>query len=222
MRARPYCPARRGRWDRALSYLGYVAEKARYGGSPRVIVDGLDALGITVRPFYLVREPAPEVDPTGAWPPGFEVRYLTEADMSALVHTPGRPYGVDDLVGRLRAGQRCLGVSRGGKVVAFGWCNLVECHFDGYRFRLGPDEAYLFDAYVDVGERGQGLAVQLRRHLCWDLRAEGRTRLYSVTDAFNVSARRFKERLGARPLLLAVWVDVFGVVRFTKVVKRYG
>ncbi len=32
--------------ERVLAYAGHVAEKARYGGIPRLLVDGMDLLGV--------------------------------------------------------------------------------------------------------------------------------------------------------------------------------
>ena len=123
-----------------------------------------------------------------------------------------------------RAGneRRCIEARFAGRVVGFTWYSVRECHFQGYRFPFGPDEAYLFDAYVAPDHRGRGLAACLRRLGYAELRAAGRTRFYSITDAFNRSAKRYKKKLGGRPILLAVHVCPFGWVKYTKVLRQYG
>ncbi|MEW6486521.1 MAG: hypothetical protein AB1578_01225 [Thermodesulfobacteriota bacterium] len=204
-------------------YLGHLGRKARYGGLPRLLVDGLALLGITVRPFYLHREGLSlaglrvfeeELAPLG-------VGFLGPGDMPALGELPGRSLPAPALLSRLERGQRCLGARWEGQVVAFTWCDLERCHYEGCSFALGPDQAYLFDAYCALEWRGRGLAPYLRYRAYGELEGLGRTELFSITDAFNVSALHFKEKLRARPVLLGLQVKLWGRMCRTRVLRRY-
>lgn len=141
--------------------------------------------------------------------------------MSALAELPGRRFPAPALVSRLERGQKCLGALSEGQVVAFTWCDLERCHFEGFPFALRENQAYLFDAYCALDWRGRGLAPYLRYRAYEELERLGRTELFSITDAFNVSAFHFKEKLCARPVLLGLQVKLWGRMCRTRVLQRY-
>ncbi len=182
-----------------MSYLKHLQDKVRYNPLPRIFIDGLDKLGIQIHLIYLVREGI-----TGSIPwqhqdslKGYEVSFLEAKDMTEMVQIPYRPASYEELIGRLRDGNLCLGAKRDGRLVAFTWCDLIWCKSEGVSFPLSDDEAYLFDAYTAPELRGQSLAPALRYCLYEKLARMGRTNLYSITQRFNASALRFKLKLGA-------------------------
>lgn len=210
--------------DGLRGYLSHLGRKARYGGLPRLMVDGLALLGLTLRPFYLHREGLSLAGPRtfGDHLEGLEVGFLGGGDMPALAALPGRSLPEPALASRLVRGQRCLGARSQGQVVAFTWCDLERCHFEGFSFALRNNQAYLFDTYCAVEWRGRGLAPFLRYRAYEVLAGLGRTDIYSITDAFNVSALHFKAKLRARPVLLGLQVKLWGRVCRTRVLRRYS
>lgn len=210
--------------DGLRGYLAHLGRKARYGGLPRLLVDGLALLGITLRPFYLHRE---GLSLAGSRTfeeslTRLEVVFLGGEDMPALAALPGRSLPAPELVSRLARGQRCLAALCVGQVVAFTWCDLERCHFEGFPFPLKANQAYLFDAYCALDWRGKGLAPYLRYRAYGELERLGCKELFSITDAFNVSALHFKEKLGVRPVLLGLQMKLWGRVRRTRILKRYS
>jgi len=185
-----------------MSYLSYLWDKVRYDPPPRIFIDGLDKLGIQIKLFYLMQEGLsvsairPQQDTLG----GYEVGFLGMEDMSEVARFPYRPVRYEELQRRLKDGRLCLGAKRDGQLAAFTWCNLTLLDFQGLRFPLRDDEAYLFDAYTASHLRGQGLAPALRYYLYEELARMGRTKLYSITDRFNRAALRFKLKLGGQVL----------------------
>ena len=126
-----------------------------------------------------------------------------------------------ELLQRLDEGKLCFGVKHHGRIAAFVWCNLAECTYPWHRVPLHENEVYLFDQFTLDAFRGINLAPYLRHRTYEALRGMGRDTFYSVTHRFNSSAVRFKQKLGARFLWLAVGINLFGKVRWHAVLRRY-
>ena len=125
------------------------------------------------------------------------------------------------LVERFRDGKRCFAVWDGETVLAATWCDLATISHRPARRALAEHEVYLFDAYVAPVARGRNLAP-LMRSLCYEAcRAMGRTAMLSFTDYYNESSHRFKAKLGARRLHVAVEVTLLGRWSRTFIVRRY-
>lgn len=183
-----------------VNYLGHLLERFRHEPKSQLLLDALGRLGVVIQPFYLFEE----TFPTGPMPelaPGLrdaEVRQLGPDDMKAVAAVPWR--GLDEAVfrQRLRQGNGCLGLYDDGVLAAFTWYDLRECNYEGWRFPLREDEAYLFDAFTLSPWRGQGVAPYLR-YKSYSLLAEaGRKRFLSVSIRANRAAIRFKQKLGGR------------------------
>jgi GNAT superfamily N-acetyltransferase len=194
--------------------------KLRHGGVLRLLVDGLNRLGVKIVPYYLMSE---DCDATIAAPEGLalEVVHLQGDDMQQVSELPMRTRSREELIALLGEGKRCLALRDRGRIAAFCWYDLDECSFQGFRFDLAEDEAYLFDAYTTPEYRGAGLAPYLRSELYRALAASGRRRLYSITVYFNQSAFRFKEKLGARVVHVGLHFRLFGRLRFSRVLRQH-
>jgi len=187
------------------------------------IVDGilwrLGRIGIRITPFIGVREGVADVDPPRIGD-GFEFRELTEADIDDLAE-------LDPLVGReqllqqFRQGKLCFGLRHGPRLVAKTWCGLGEVHSEVGHRTLKDDEAYLFTAYTDPAYRGRNLAPMLRSAVCAELRRRGVTSFCSYSLYFNLPARRFKQKLGAREEDLRVHIDLFQKWSRTLTIRKY-
>jgi len=102
----------------------------------------------------------------------------------------------------------------GGRLAAFTWYDLGECNYEGWRFPLHDDEAYLFDAFTLAPWRGRGVAPYLRHRVYQLLSGWGRSRFYSVSIRTNKAAIRFKEKLGGRVVGKGWVLVLFGRWRF--------
>lgn len=205
-----------------MSYFVYLRDKIRYSALPRIFIDGLDWLGIQIRLIYLVREGI-----TGSASQqyrdslnGYDVGFLEAKDMKEMAKIPYRAASYEELLDRLRNGNLCLGAKCNGRLVAFTWCNLIQCKSEGVSFPLSHDEAYLFDAYTATELRGRGLAPALRYCLYEKLAQMGRTKLYSITQRFNTPAMRFKLKLGAVILKSSWHVTLFRRWHFGPICQR--
>lgn len=190
----------------------------------RLFLDGLSRLGLRITPFYLTLEKVSgtEVSPYDTGYEGYQTGFLGPDDMKIISALPIRTFSTEHLLRKLADGKVCFGVKHDGKLAAFTWANFQECTFHGCPFSLKEDEAYLFDAYTLMEYRGRGLAPFVRYQFYKELTKLGKTRLYSVTDCFNKSANRFKQKLGARNLEMGVYAELFKRWKFPCTLKRYS
>jgi len=121
----------------------------------------------------------------------------------------------------LDEGKKCFAAWDGPRLVANMWCDFEEFNYPPNYRRLNDDEVYLFAAFSHPDYRGQNLAPNMRLH-CYDTLQElGRHSFLSYTDYFNVAARRFKEKLGARNEMLRLYVCLFGRWSRTFTLRTY-
>ena len=138
-----------------------------------------------VVPFYLVREYILEESAVGLQPrlDPLEVRFLEPAEIRAISESPEVEESEDTLLRRLDNGCMCLGIRHKGHIVAYSWCNLKKCDYQGrLDFDLKDDEAYLFDARTFQAYRGKNLAPYLRSELYKKLAEMGRTKFFSTIE----------------------------------------
>ena len=88
-------------------------------------------------------------------------------------------------------------------------------------FPLKDDEAYLCSAVTFRAYRGKNMAPFLRYELYKHLNQIGRTNFYSITEFFNTSAQKFKEKLGAKPIKLGLYVGLFNRWQWSITLKKY-
>lgn len=205
-----------------MDYLRYVRSKIRHDPFVQVILDGLAKIGIKIQPYYLVVEglsdkSIPHLE-TGF--NEYELGFLGSKDMKVISAIPYRVFSEEQLLLRLKAGKMCFGVKHRGNIAAFTWCDLDECHYEGYRFPLKQDQAYLFDAYTLDSFRGKGIAPYIRYLLYKELAKTGRKTLYSISDRFNLSSIRFKRKLNAKLVGRGLSVVLFRKWRFSSQLRR--
>jgi ribosomal protein S18 acetylase RimI-like enzyme len=184
----------------------------RHGLVLQTALDLLARLGIRVTPYHLVEE---SFEAAGgrireARIPDLRMRRLEPADAPAVGAMPEGDVGEDEARRRLETGIRGFGAWAGGELVAYMWAHLDELDHEPCRRPLAPDEGYLYGARTARSCRGLGLGPALRTALYQHLAAEGRTRLLSVSYAFNQPAIRFKRKLNARLIERHVAVVLWG------------
>lgn len=217
--------------DRHGLYLHRPAERAGWSLSTKrpksplskrilpAILRRLALLGLRLRPFLLVREGVEQRRPDRSGE-RFQFGPVTADDIDELLRLESKP-ARDALERWFAEGKLCHGVRDGAKLVAKTWSDLAEFNYPPAYRRLEVDEAYLFAAYIDPAYRGHNLAPFMRA-LCYaELRALGRTRLWSYTDYYNASARRFKTKLGAVDEALCLHIDLFGKWSKTLTLRHY-
>lgn len=201
-----------------ISYLKYIRLKIHHNPFRKVILDALWKLGVRISPFYLVLESdIPEDREFWKFDQDqnkYRIRFLDHEDMKTLGSIPFRNISETTLQDRLDNGMLCLGVIYQGKLAAFGWCDLENCHFEGCPFPLKKDEAYLFDAYTMMDFRGKGLAPYMRLRFYDELTRKGIKKFYSISERFNEPSIRFKKKLNARFIGSGLYIELFNKWKF--------
>jgi len=206
----------------ASQFLERLKGRMRHGLLTQEILDSGGRVGIRLMP-YLVVDESPDLD--AGLPPAAAnhvVRPLTADDMPLLASMPGREREAHKARERLQFAE-CLGLFVDGRLVGYTWSRRdrivhggkVELH------RLGPEEAYLFDIYVNREFRGHGLAHVMRQESYRHLAARGIRRFFSISAYFNESTRKFKSRLGARDLELRILFKLRSVAMADFRLRRY-
>lgn len=185
----------------------------------------LRRVGFQLVPYYYVRERLPEDLPSSltALPEGFEFARFGEAEIAELGWLPANDETASEALmrQRLQAGHSCLGMKHRGSIVAYTWFALDETQTRLYPVALQPNEAYLFNMYVEPGHRGHNLAVMMRYRCYEALRDLGRDTFYSVTITSNKPSWRFKQKLGAARLFLGLYLQLFQKFEGRWIVWRY-
>lgn len=179
----------------------------------------LTRIGIRTTPFVTIREGGVPPEPVPAAGP-FTLVELTAADIDDIFALDPE-FSREQMKALFDAGKLCFGLREGSRLVAKSWCDLDEVTYELAPRKLRPGEAYLFAAYSDPAYRGRNLAPILRAACYEELRRRGCTRLFSYSDFFNLSARRFKQKLGGIEEDLRIHVDLFGRWRRTLKIWRY-
>ena len=185
----------------------------------------LRRFGIQLVPYYYVQERLPADLPASltALPEGFEFARFGEAEIAELGRLPANDETASEALmrQRLQAGYSCLGMKHRGSIVAYTWFSLDTTQTRLYPAVLQPNEAYLFNMYVEPGHRGHHLAV-IMRYRCYEaLRDLGRDTFYSVTITSNKPSWRFKQKLGAARLFLGLYLQLFRKFEGRWIVRRY-
>lgn len=205
------------KWNRFL-------ERARNEGVPFALLHYSTRVGLWVEPFYYVREALPAEIPEHLTklPEGFEFSVLGRDDVLAIGRLEERKGYVDErhMVDNLDKGDACLGVKCHGKIVAFTWYSLVRSD-KIYPVTMKENEAYLYDMYVLKAYRGSNIAPTLRYRSYEVLSRMGCDTFYSLTEFSNSASIRFKQKLGAQPVLLGIHIRIVNKYRVTWVLRRF-
>ena len=179
----------------------------------------LKSVGIHLEPFFTVREGEAAAILTNT--DGFRFALVSDREFDALVEFE-RTENRETLHEWISLGRRCFSVWDGDKLIATMWCDFDTFNFEPNHRMLEDDEVYLYAAYSDPSYRGQSVAPNMRLRCYAALREMGYSRFYSYTDFFNVAARRFKTKLGARNEQLRFHYRLFGRWSNTITLRTYA
>ena len=205
-----------------MLYRNRIIEKLRYSNWLRLIFDTAAKFGVRITPYFVALE--------GEWDDGppeleagfdaYQCRRLSIDDMGPLSQIPGRPISERQLIQRLHDGHLCFGLVKDGRVVSFSWVNPQEALSGLCRFSLQAHEAYYYDLYTLHAFRGRQLALYLRHQTYRHLLKLGLTRYYSVIDALNTPAVKFKRKLQARFIYTGVSIKLFKRYEYNFPIKQ--
>ena len=176
----------------------------------RLLAAGLRVLGwIGIKIELLILERESDAS-TGLETPSdaFNYRFLSTSDIDELCQLEPE-VARQEIQQMFDDGKLCFGAFDADKLVAKMWCELNELYHPISPRVLASDEVYLQLAFVDPDYRGQNLAPSLRIEGYAALREIGRNKFYSYSRYFNIAARRFKEKLGARRDRLLIHIRLF-------------
>lgn len=205
------------------SLVDRVKEKVRYHLVLQALFGTLARVGIKVVPYYVTREclnteTKPALDPQMG---EVVTALLSPEEIEAVyIHPDSRVMG-DVKAKYLDERCLCFGLRVNGETAAYMWCNLHRCHSELTKFALKDDEAYLCSMVTFKAFRGKNLAPFLRYEVYRHLNRTGRTNYYSITELFNTSALKFKEKLGARQLRLGLHIGLFNRLHWSITLKNY-
>jgi RimJ/RimL family protein N-acetyltransferase len=137
-----------------------------------------------------------------------EIGILARDDMELLGNNEESNVTTEELIRWLEAGCLCLAVRYKGEIVAYSWCDFNYLSYKGRTVALKQNEAYLFSARTYKAFRGRNLAPYVRYELCKLLKKRGVERLYSITLWSNTASAKFKQKLGAKPRELFLYVGL--------------
>ena len=186
------------------------------------LLHALERIGIKITPYYLTIESlSPNLQLESKLQP-VTYGFLTREEMTLLSEYPDFPAFSKEAEKLKDEDCRCFGMRYKEGIVAYCWSDLHECNSYFKRFKLNPDEAYLFSARTMPKYRGMNLAPVLRYNLYKQLNEIGRTKFYSITEYFNKSALNFKSKLNAKHKNLSLYISIFKIIKFNIKLREYG
>lgn len=202
--------------------LNRILRKARNGIYMQRLLSNLARLGIEITPYNIVREQANAAGSAvaAAAIPDLEVDWLEDHELGEILHLEGKGM-LDELQQRAANGHRCYVAKLGARVVAKMWCDLQEFHYPPCQFDLQDNEAYFYAAHTEPGHQGMGISPFLRENCYKALAKEGITNFYSYTEYFNIPAKKFKRKLGARNIALCLHVSLFDHISWNWTLRKY-
>lgn len=200
-----------------------ISKAIRYGTLFQSLHRRVHRMGINIFPYYLVREQPSEVSLSEFKGnlEEYDFQFLSLQDTEEIRKTEIKRVGEDQFREWLKKGWKCMGVKHSGKVVAYNWIDLEECHYSGHRFRLKDNEAYLFNMYTLSLYRGKNIAAHLRNETYKALKDMGKNTFYSISEVFNRPSIKFKKKLNAKFIKLCLFIELFKKFRWNLTLKKY-
>lgn len=150
----------------------------------------------------------------------YSIHFLTLDDVIYITNSTS--LNANSLLKGFSEGQLCLGLKHGEQLAAFMFIELNTFTFKHRLFKLSSSEAYLLNMYTYEAYRGKNLAPYLRYHSYGHLKNQGRDTIYSITEYFNKSSIKFKEKLKAQPLRLYFYIILFKKYHWDFLLKDYS
>jgi hypothetical protein len=207
--------------ENKASLLRKIRGKVKYGLTMQGIRYVLTKIGIEFSPYYLFQEGinVKEMPEIKGMDTDYSCELLKPEDMKVIGAINYAGFSEEKLLAFLKAGEQCIGIKHNNEIAAFMWMNYNELNYKSTVIPLKDNEAYLWFMYTRDSYRGKNLAPYLRYKSYEMLKRIGRNKLYSVSDYFNSPAVTFKKKLNAQKLKLILFVQLFGKIRHTYILK---
>ena len=202
--------------------LSVIWNTIRHGLFFQGLRHALAKIGIDIMPYYWVAE---EVRPSEkpvlrSESDDFEFTTLNESQVQSLLNASDH-LNQEKINISIADGQECIGLIQNGTVAAYMFIKYDDLTFKNKLFRINSDEAYLLNMYVFDDFRGKNLAPFLRYLSYRYLDDKGIHKKYSISNYFNKSAIRFKEKLNSRHLKLYMNIELFKKFQWHFVLRRF-
>ena len=208
--------------DIGISRLNWFWNKVRYGLVLQGLRNRLSRIGLEFRPYYWVLEGSencaqPEIKGNVS---EYSLEFLGRDDMKTIGQKASG-YEEEVLLEQIEKGKKCIGLKHKGEIAAFMWLDFEECNFTPNYIRLKENEVYLFSMYTMDIYRGKNLAPYLRCKSYEMLRELGKDTFYSISEYFNYSTIKFKNKLKAKHLKLILYIELFKKFHRSITLRKY-
>lgn len=182
----------------------------------------LTRTGIDIDPYYWVLEGTNNYDiPKVKDNSKYELKYLNAQDIRDMDTTKMR-LNKGEMLKDLEKGQKCIALKNEDEVAAFMFIEYNDFKFKDKEFKIGKNGAYLTNMYTINAYRGKNLAPFLRHKSYELLKKQNITTIYSMSEYFNYSARKFKKKLKAKNISLFLTITLFKRKRWTLKIREYS
>lgn len=182
----------------------------------------LARIGIDIMPYYWVKEEVhkceePQIKGAVA---DYKLRKLNLEEL-VLICKDIDNFILDDLYEDFENCDICIGLENNKEIAAYMFIGLNDFTFKHRKLQILENEAYLFNMWTFHSFRGRNLAPYLRYKSYELLNEMGRDTKYSITEYFNKSSIKFKNKLNSKHLQLFLYVELFGKVKKHFLIKSY-
>ncbi len=166
---------------------------------------------VQVIPYYIMEEVFIDQDGQSIIPgiEDFVITVLTHDDMAYLGNHEESSTTTEQYNQMMDNGCICVAAKHRGEIAAYSWADQYHLSFKGKTIALKQNEAYLFDARTYKAFRGKNLAPYVRYKLYKLLKKRGVDRFLSLTILSNTASMKFKQKLGAKPIELFLYIGLF-------------
>lgn len=196
-------------------------DRLKYGTLFEALQFRLESMGIVIAPYYWIQEGTNDLDRLQIKNDfnDYTFGFFGPDELKLIAASEAWGHSEDDLLARLKDGEKCFGAKYHDEIAAFMWIDLEKWFIKRHGMKLGGNEAYLFEMYTMKPFRGRGIAPYLRYQSYRFLKEIGRDRLFSYSDYFNHPSIRFKQKLNARFLKICIYIELFNKYHWNWILK---
>lgn len=182
----------------------------------------LARIGVDISPYYWVEE---EYEPCEkpvikGNSENFKLKCLNEEEVVEIANKVPNILG-NSLIQNFKKGQLCIALECNNSIAAFNFAELNDFNFNKRQFKLKQNEVYLLNMWTFHEFRGRNLAPYLRYMSYQLLKKQGREIKYSISNYFNKSSIKFKNKLNAKHLKLYLSIVLFKKVYWNFKLKDF-
>lgn len=183
----------------------------------------LARIGINIIPYYWVQEEVQqcEVPQIKGDVSEYKLRNLSLEELIIICKDIDN-FILDDFIQDFENCDICIGLENNNEIAAYTCIALNSYNFNNKIIELQDKEAYLFNMWTFLTFRGRNLAPYLRYKSYGMLNEMGRSTKYSITEYFNKSSIKFKNKLNSRPVNLYLYLEFFGKLKKHYLIKSYS